>query len=665
MRLFIAEKPSLGRAIADALPKPHKKGDGFIETAQGDVVTWCIGHLLEQAEPDAYDAAYKQWRMESLPIVPSQWQLVAKPKTKTQLSAIKRLIKQADCVVNAGDPDREGQLLVDEVIDFLGYPKSKPVQRCLISDLNPPAVRRALDKLRDNKEFVPLAVSALARSRADWLYGINMTRAYTLLGRKGGCSELLSVGRVQTPLLGLVVRRDLEIDAFVPKPFFEVLAQVVTPGNERFSAKWLPSEACAPWQDEEGRVLNRALAAKVVERIQGQEALVEEVEEQARKQTAPLPYNLSSLQIDAAKRFGMDAKRVLDLCQGLYERHKLITYPRSDSRHLPSDHFSRAPQVRDAIAATAPNLAKAVSEADGKLRSKAWNDSKVDAHHAIIPTEKRGNEASLSAEESKIYGLVARQYLLQFYPPFEYNDSKVLLRIAGGLFQAKARRILKAGWKALLGVEEDDDEEKAGTLPALRQGETLLCERGELLEKMTQAPKAFTDATLLAAMTGIARYVQDPEIRKTLRETDGLGTEATRAGIIDLLFKRRFLVRQGKSIKATPTGRALILALPASATTPDMTALWEQHLGQIAERHASYQQFMGPLTEQLHALIEGARQDSGASFSALPKAPEGAAKRRFSRGSSGKSGSKSGASTGTGASPRKSTGKRTTRTKAA
>ena len=656
MRLFIAEKPSLGRAIADVLPKPHKKGEGFIETAQGDVVTWCIGHLLEQAEPDAYDTTYKQWRMEHLPIVPAQWQLVAKPKTKSQLAVIKRLIKQADCVVNAGDPDREGQLLVDEVIDFLGYPKTKPVQRCLISDLNPPAVRRALDKLRDNKEFVPLAVSALARSRADWLYGINMTRAYTLLGRKAGCSELLSVGRVQTPLLGLVVRRDLEIDAFVPKPFYEVLAHVMTERNERFSAKWLPSEACAPWQDEEGRVFNRALAAKVVERIKNQPAQVEEVEEQARKQAAPLPYNLSSLQIDAAKRFGMDAKRVLDVCQSLYERHKLITYPRSDSRYLPSDHFNRAPQVRDAIAATAPTLASAVAEADGKIRSKAWNDGKVDAHHAIIPTEKHGNLASLSADEGKLYGLVARQYLLQFYPPFEYNDSRVLLRIAGGLFQAKARRILKAGWKALLGVEEDDEEE-AGTLPALREGEQLSCERGELLEKMTQAPKAFTDATLLAAMTGIARHVQDPEIRKILRETDGLGTEATRAGIIDLLFKRRFLVRQGKSIKATPTGRALILALPATATTPDMTALWEQHLGRIAERQTGYQQFMGPLTDQLNALIDGARQDSGASFSALPREAPGASKRRFSR--------KSSAASGKGAAPRKGTGKRPARSKAA
>ncbi|MNF74046.1 DNA topoisomerase 3 [compost metagenome] len=352
----------------------------------------------------------------------------------------------------------------------------------------------------------------------------------------------------------------------------------------------------------------------------------------------------------------MDAKRVLDVCQSLYERHKLITYPRSDSRYLPSDHFNRAPQVRDAIAATAPTLASAVAEADGKIRSKAWNDGKVDAHHAIIPTEKHGNLASLSADEGKLYGLVARQYLLQFYPPFEYNDSRVLLRIAGGLFQAKARRILKAGWKALLGVEEDDEEE-AGTLPALREGEQLLCERGELLEKMTQAPKAFTDATLLAAMTGIARHVQDPEIRKILRETDGLGTEATRAGIIDLLFKRRFLVRQGKSIKATPTGRALILALPATATTPDMTALWEQHLGRIAERQTGYQQFMGPLTDQLNALIDGARQDSGASFSALPREAPGASKRRFSR--------KSSAASGKGAAPRKGTGKRPARSKAA
>lgn len=629
MRLFIAEKPSLGRAIADVLPKPHKKGEGYIETAQGDVVSWCIGHLLEQAEPDAYDAAFKQWRMEHLPIVPERWQLNPKAKTKGQLAVLRRLIKQADEVVNAGDPDREGQLLVDEVIDYLGYPKGKPVRRCLISDMNPPAVRRAVEQLRDNRDFVPLAVSALARTRADWLYGINMTRAYTLVGRKAGCDQLLSVGRVQTPLLGLVVRRDQEIAAFVPKPFFEVLAYLRSAAGEPFTAKWLPSEACQPWQDEEGRVLSRKLAENVVTRIQGQSGQVEAVDEKAKKQAPPLPYNLSSLQIDAAKRFGMDAKRVLDVCQALYERHKLITYPRSDSRHLPVEHYGRAERVRQAIASTAPQLATAVGQADGRLRSKAWNDSKVDAHHAIIPTEKGGNPGSLSGDEAKLYALVARQYLMQFYPPFEYNDSKVLVRLQGGLFEAKARRILKAGWKSLLGVEEDDDEEKAGTLPALREGEAVQCERGELLEKMTQPPKSFTDATLLAAMTGIGRYVQDPEIRKTLRDTDGLGTEATRAGIIELLFKRRFLARQGKSIKATPTGHALINALPESASRPDMTALWEQALGRIGERQESYQHFMGPLEVQLRQLIDDARHSDGAGFRALPK--NEAPKRRFTR----------------------------------
>lgn len=619
MRLFIAEKPSLARAIADGLPKPHKKGDGFIEAADGDVVTWCIGHLLEQANPDVYDPAFKQWKMEHLPIVPTQWQLEAKPNTAKQLNAIKKLIKRASCVVNCGDPDREGQILVDEVINYLEYPKNKPVLRCLVNDLNLPAVRRALGEMRDNKEFVPLAVSALARSRADWLYGINMTRAYTLLGRKGGCSELLSVGRVQTPLLGLVVRRDLEIESFVPKPFFEIIAHIITDAGDRFIAKWLPSEACLPWQDDEGRVINREMAVNVANHVNGKPAKVDLVEEQARKQAAPLPYNLSSLQIDAAKRFGMDAKRVLDTCQSLYERHKLITYPRSDSRYLPVDHFSRSSQVLAAIGATVPGLAKAINAADGEIKSKAWNDSKVDAHHAIIPTEKFGNEGNLTDEEAKLYGLIARQYLLQFYPLFEYNDSKVILNIGGGLFQAKARRITKAGWKSLLGVEEDEDEDEddKGTIPALQEGDVVHCERSQLLEKMTQPPKSFTDATLLAAMTGIARYVQDPEVRKTLRDTDGLGTEATRAGIIDLLFKRQFLERKKKNIYATPTGRALIQALPPSATTPDMTALWEQSLGLIADRRGTYQQFMGPLIEQLNGLIDGAKQDTGASFSGL------------------------------------------------
>ncbi|EEZ2061328.1 DNA topoisomerase III, partial [Escherichia coli] len=271
MRLFIAEKPSLARAIADVLPKPHRKGDGFIECGNGQVVTWCIGHLLEQAQPDAYDSRYARWNLADLPIVPEKWQLQPRPSVTKQLNVIKRFLHEASEIVHAGDPDREGQLLVDEVLDYLQLApeKRQQVQRCLINDLNPQAVERAIDRLRSNSEFVPLCVSALARARADWLYGINMTRAYTILGRNAGYQGVLSVGRVQTPVLGLVVRRDEEIENFVAKDFFEVKAHIVTPADERFTAIWQPSEACEPYQDEEGRLLHRPLAEHVVNRISG------------------------------------------------------------------------------------------------------------------------------------------------------------------------------------------------------------------------------------------------------------------------------------------------------------------------------------------------------------------------------------------------------------
>lgn len=254
MRLFIAEKPSLARAIADVLPKPHRKGDGFIECGNGQVVTWCIGHLLEQAQPDAYDSRYARWNLADLPIVPEKWQLQPRPSVTKQLNVIKRFLHEASEIVHAGDPDREGQLLVDEVLDYLQLApeKRQQVQRCLINDLNPQAVERAIDRLRSNSEFVPLCVSALARARADWLYGINMTRAYTILGRNAGYQGVLSVGRVQTPVLGLVVRRDEEIENFVAKDFFEVKAHIVTPADERFTAIWQPSEACEPYQMKKG-----------------------------------------------------------------------------------------------------------------------------------------------------------------------------------------------------------------------------------------------------------------------------------------------------------------------------------------------------------------------------------------------------------------------------
>ncbi|AVE16693.1 DNA topoisomerase III [Hafnia paralvei ATCC 29927] len=630
MRLFIAEKPSLARAIADVLPKPHRRGDGYISCGSGDTVTWCIGHLLEQAEPDAYDTRYARWNLADLPIVPEKWQLKPKPSVAKQLNVIKRLLGEAEQVIHAGDPDREGQLLVDEVLDYLELApeKRQNVQRCLINDLNPQAVERAVSRLRDNREFIPLCVSALARSRADWLYGINMTRAYTILGRNAGYNGVLSVGRVQTPVLGLVVRRDEEIENFVSKDFYEVKAHIVTPAEERFTAMWVPSESCEPHQDEEGRLLNKALAEHVIKRIEGQPAMVTGYNDKRESETAPLPFSLSTLQIEAAKRFNLSAQQVLDLCQRLYETHKLITYPRSDSRYLPEEHFAGRHAVMNAIASHVPELQQ-VAAVDPDKRNRCWDDKKVDAHHAIIPTARAGN-INLSDDERKIYTLVARQYLMQFCPDAMYRKCVIDLDIANGKFVAKARFLAEAGWRALLGAKERDDEDEGSPLPVVAKGDELLCEKGELMERQTQPPRPFTDATLLSAMTGIARFVQDKELKKILRATDGLGTEATRAGIIELLFRRTFLYKKGRYIHSSEAGRALIHCLPEIAARPDMTADWEATLTQISEKTRRYQDFMQPLVGTLYQLIEQARSNRNPqAFRGLPPAAEKSAKRKY------------------------------------
>ncbi|UYP75133.1 DNA topoisomerase III [Pantoea dispersa] len=608
MRLFIAEKPSLARAIADVLPKPHRRGDGYIACGNDQVVTWCVGHLLEQAQPDSYDSRYARWNLADLPIIPDKWRLQPRPSVAKQLKVIEGLLQQASVVVHAGDPDREGQLLVDEVLDYLQLPaeKRQQVQRCLINDLNPAAVERAVSRLRENREFIPLCVSALARARADWLYGINMTRAWTLLGRNAGYDGVLSVGRVQTPVLGLVVRRDEEIENFVPKDYFEVKAHIVTPKEERFVASWIPSDACEPWQDDESRLLHRPLADHVLERINGKPAWVTGYNDKRESETAPLPFSLSSLQIEAAKRFGLSAQTVLDCCQRLYETHKLITYPRSDSRYLPDEHFAGRHAVLNAIQAHQPDVSLP-ADFNADQKNRCWDDKKVDAHHAIIPTA-RASKVNLSDNEANIYALIARQYLMQFCPDAVFRKCVIDLDIGGGRFVAKARFLAEAGWRALLGSKERDEENDGTPLPVVSKGDELLCERGEVLAKQTQPPRPFTDATLLSAMTGIARFVQDKELKKVLRATDGLGTEATRAGIIELLFRRTFLVKKGRYIHSTEAGRALIHALPEMAARPDMTAHWESTLTRISEKACRYDEFMQPLVSTLIGLIGEARQ---------------------------------------------------------
>lgn len=612
-RLFIAEKPSLARAIADVLPKPHQKGTGFIKAANGDIVSWCIGHLLEQATPEVYDERFKKWVIDDLPIVPEKWVLMPKGITKSQFDILVELIKSADQIVHAGDPDREGQLLVDEVLNYCQLPpdKRKAIKRCLISDLNASAVEKSLEQLRCNQDFIPLSTSALARARADWLYGINMSRLCTLVGQRGGYRGVLSIGRVQTPILGLVVRRDLDIEKFVPKPFYEVFAILQTQHNETFKAKWQPSEACAPYQDEEGRVLVKALAENVCRRIKDQTGIVEKVSNKKKEVAPPMPFNLSALQIEMAKKNGLSAQDVLDICQSLYEKHKLITYPRSDCRFLPEEHLTQITSVKSAIENNCSDLKSAIENADFSLRTKAWNDKKVEAHHAIIPTQRKARMENLNDNEKLVYQVIATQYLAQFYPVYKYAELQIDVDIQGGKFIARATQMLDAGWKVLFGTktlqtdQAEADLENNGLLTKLvKKWEAVQCIDAELISKETQPPKPFNDATLLSAMTGIARFVKDPEIKKILRETDGLGTEATRAGIIELLFKRQFLTRQGKSIRATPVGRKLILSLPDIMSIPDMTAHWERQLDEISKKAFSYQQFMGQLNHSLLDLVE-------------------------------------------------------------
>lgn len=622
LKLYIAEKPSLGRAIAAALPKPHKNHKTHIEVANGDVVSWCVGHILAQADPHDYDANLQKWSMDTLPIVPQQWQLKPITRTKAQLAVLRKLVNQASEIIHAGDPDREGQLLIDEVIDYFKVAKTKKanIKRLLISDLNLTAVKRALNKLQSNQAFIPLSVSALARSRADWLYGINLTRAYTLQGQKQGYHSVLSVGRVQTPVLGLVVRREQEINQFISKPFYQVLAHLSATQTEAseqqgFTAQWQPSQACQQYCDENGRVLVKALAENVVSRITDQPAVVEQVNTEQKQQNQPLPFNLSNLQITAAKKFSMNAKLVLDVCQALYEKHKLITYPRSDCRYLPKEQLKQAPKIIDTLASAGLAFSEQAKKADISIRSKAWNDKKITAHHAIVPTEKSPKNSRLNSFEKNIYALIVQQYLVQFYPVYQYLQTKVIINIANGLFSADNKVVQQQGWQVLFPRSDKAVPENSAMFAKLSQGQILHCKQGELVEKNTSPPESFTDASLLSAMTGIARFVCDDNVRKVLRETDGLGTDATRAGIIDLLFKRGFLQRQGRKIIATEVGIALINALPEQATLPDMTAQWEAKLTAISEKKASYINFMQPLISTVAEMVQGVSKQS---FTGLP-----------------------------------------------
>lgn len=613
MRVFIAEKPSLGKAIAAVLPGPQQRHKTHIELGEANVVVWCAGHILEPFYPEDYDAALKRWMLDALPIEPDTWQLKVVPRSRDLYKTIKRFAKDATVIVHAGDPDREGQLLVDEVLEHIGL--DVPVKRLLISDLNPAAVKRSLGRLENNGDYAGLRDAALGRSRADWLYGLNLTRLYTVLGRAGGYNALLSVGRVQTPILGLVVRRDLEIEAFTSKPFYTLKARISAQAGQ-FDAHWVPA---AQYQDADGRVIHREPVEHCASQLVGSHGVVESVKTRHKKEAPPLPFSLPELQKVAARRRGLSPKETLEIAQSLYEKHQVVTYPRSDCAYLPQDHWNEAAEVCDAIAQSAGNghaLYPMIDAVDLLHRGKCWNDKKITAHHAIIPTKKGTSLATLTKDERWVYEQVAYRYLLQFCVDREYDQTDVAVRITGATseeyFTARGRVETESGWTAtstVLSSTEVDaqpaaaEPDEAVSLPVLAGGETVQCDTCDLVEKKTSPPKRFTEATLLDAMTGISRFVQDPAVKQTLKETDGLGTPATQAAIIDTLFARGYLEKRQKRVYSTPLGRDMIHALPEPVTLPDMTAWWEQQLAEVEKGELTLKRFMDGVAGSIRTLI--------------------------------------------------------------
>lgn len=609
MRLYIAEKASVGRALSAVLPGDRVKEGDHIRCGE-DIVAWASGHLLELYEPDNYEERYKNWNLGDLPIVPKEWKLKEIPRTKSLLSGLRKLLRGADEVINAGDSDREGQLLIDEILEYCGWKGS--TKRLRINDVNPEAIRKALKEMKDNADYIGEYRAGQARSYADWLAGMNLTRYCTVNAANAGYEGVFSVGRVQTPTLGLVVQRDREIENFVSKPYYDMLATLILEtGNRQLAGRWQPGEGAI--LDEEGRLVDSSVANALEEKLTEAVGSVVNVERKMRKKTPPLPYSLAQLQIEASKKY--DITDTLDHAQKLYEKG-YITYPRSGCRHIPEGHHKDAPKIIEAISVGC-DLTTLLKQIDVERRSPAWDDSKITEHIAILPTVKVPLEGSLTENERKIYDLICLRYAIQFLPDHEFKETTVEFVAAGERFKATGKEIVVPGW---MGWEEDEEEKKE---PEARdggadQGKALpfptvaVGESGNLIphieEKRTTPPKRFTYDSLLTAMNGIHLYVQDKEIRKQLKELDGIGTSATQENTVKLLFERGFIEKKKKQLFSMPTGRALIDLLSAGKgvqmVKPDLTALWEQKMTQIEKGELKLDTFLQEVTNMVGTIVE-------------------------------------------------------------
>ena len=599
MRLFLCEKPSQGRDIAKVLGAT-RRGDGCLIGTE-TTVTWCIGHLLETASPEAYGEQFKSWSLDHLPIIPAQWMVEVKPKTAAQFKVINRLLSEASAVVIATDADREGEMIARELLELCKY--RGPVQRLWLSALNEASIRNALSSLKSGQETFLLYHSALARSRADWLIGMNLSRLFTLLGRRAGYDGVLSVGRVQTPTLRLVVDRDRAIASFVSVPYWEVEVHLSSMGQP-FIASWQPPSS---GRDEAGRCLQQALASQTVQAIScSKTATVLSLQTEHSREAPPLPFDLSTLQEVCSRKLGLGVHEVLNIAQALYETHKATTYPRSDCRYLPESMFNEVPSVFDALLKTDPALQPALRGLDRSLHSRVWNDAKVTAHHGIIPTTEPANLARMSEQERQVYELIRSHYLAQFLPHHEFVRTQVELECGEERLTAVGKQILVQGWKGLLyeNTEDDEPSHKSQVLPVLLQGTQCAVDDVELKSMRTAAPKPLTEGDLIKAMKNVAKLVNDPRLKQKLRDTTGIGTEATRAGIIKGLIDRGYLLKKKRTLMASATAHTLIEAVPAAIADPGMTAIWEQALDEIEAGRLSLDAFVAKQASWIAQLVE-------------------------------------------------------------
>ncbi|OSM94920.1 DNA topoisomerase III [Lonsdalea populi] len=635
MQLYLCEKPSQGKDIGAILGATQRKQGYF--AGPGVIVTWAVGHLLEQAQPETYGEQYgNPWRESVLPIVPTQWKMTVKKDTADQFAVVRSLLKQVDSVVIATDADREGEVIARELLEYCHF--TGVVQRLWLSALDEASIRQALANKLPGEKTAALYHAGMARARADWMTGMNLTRLYTLKAREQGYGEVLSIGRVQTPALALVVNRDREIANFVSKPHWQVQATLQKDGIN-FPANWVPA---TNYCDEEKRCIQQNVAQAVVQLCQQTgSALVLDVGTERKKASAPLAFDLGTLQQACSRQWGMSANQVLSIAQSLYETHKATTYPRTDCGYLPTSMREEIPQVFDAIMRTDPTLSATVAKLDTGFVSRIWNDKKITAHHGIIPTKQPFDLSKLSADELRVYQLIRQHYLAQFLPLHEVDVTEATFNIGGQLFRTRGKVEIVAGWKALFQHEGSEQEEEDGDqtkLPALVKGQPCAVAGAELKTLQTKPPAHFTDGTLIAAMKNAAAFVSDPQLKKILKENAGLGTEATRAAILETLFKRGYLEKKGKFLFSTPIAGELIDALPTALTNPGMTALWEQALDEIAQGQMTLETFMSRQAQWTGHLIEKGKTQA-VKFTAPPSPPcpvcGGAMRRRAGKKGSG------------------------------